>query len=128
MSIRFLALSEVVLINRDQVIRFGGLLGIRDTGLLDSAVHAPQASFSGMYLHADIFEMAAVYANGLIKNHPFLDGNKRTGLISALLFLELNGIVLSMTQDQFFQLAVDIATSKVSVDYVAKWFKGLMIN
>jgi death on curing protein len=88
----FLTLAEVVQIHHEQIEQYGGRAGVRDMGLLQSALAAPRASAGGAYAHRDLFAMAAAYAFHLVKNHPFVDGNKRTALVSALLFLELNGV------------------------------------
>jgi death-on-curing family protein len=82
-----LSLNEVVEIHRDVIERYGGSSGIRDMGLLQSAVAVPQASFGGEYLHTGLFEMAAAFLFHLVQNHPFLDGNKRTGAMAAFTFL-----------------------------------------
>ena len=87
----FLTLADVIRIHVDQIERYGGLAGIRDLGLLQSALAMPGASYGGEWLHRDLFEMAAAYAFHLSQNHPFVDGNKRTALASALVFLEPNG-------------------------------------
>jgi death-on-curing protein len=91
MSIAFLSLAEVLEIHQDQIARYGGELGTRDTNLLRSALAMPMASFGGDLLHADIFEMAAAYLFHLVQNHTFFDGNKRTAAAAAIVFLELNG-------------------------------------
>ena len=75
---QFLTLEDVLVIHEEQLNAFGGLDGIRDQGLLESAVMMPQASFGGEYLHSSIFEMASAYAFHIAENQPFLDGNKRT--------------------------------------------------
>ena len=75
----FLCLGEVVEIPRDQIERYGGSPGIRDLGLLQSALAMPAAGFGGRYLHTDLFEMSAAYLFHITQNHPFADGNKRTG-------------------------------------------------
>ena len=90
----FLTLAEVVEIHADQVDRYGGQDGVRDLGLLESALAQPEASFGGEWLHKDRYEMAAAYAYHLCQNHPFVDGNKRAALACALVFLELNGLSL----------------------------------
>lgn len=82
----FLSLEDVLLIHDEQLEAYGGIQGIRDKGLLESAVMTAQASFGGEYLHQDLFEMAAAYAFHIAENQPFLDGNKRTALVSALVF------------------------------------------
>ncbi len=76
----FLTLAEVIEIHVDQIKRYGGRQGIRDFGLLESALAQPEASFGGEWLHRDVYEMAAAYAYHICQNHPFIDGNKRTAL------------------------------------------------
>lgn len=90
----FLTLAEVIEVHVDQIRRYGGQTGVRDLGLLESALAQPEASFAGQWLHKDLYAMAAAYAYHLCQNHPFVDGNKRTALASALVFLELNGVSL----------------------------------
>ena len=87
----FLSLEDVLLIHDEQLESYGGIEGIRDKGLLESAVMTHQVSFGGEYLHQNLFEMAAAYASHIAKNQSFLDGNKPTALVSALVFLEING-------------------------------------
>ena len=88
----FLTLAEVVEIHSDQLKRYGGQAGVRDFGLLESALARPEASFAGEWLHKNLHEMAAAYAYHLCQSYPFIDGNKRTGLACALVFLELNDL------------------------------------
>jgi death-on-curing protein len=76
----FLTVEEVLVIHEDQIAAFGGTLGLRDHGSLESAVAVPQTSFGGEFLHRDVFEMSAAYAFHIAENQPFLDGNKRTAL------------------------------------------------
>ena len=83
----FLTVEDVLQIHDEQLSAYGGATGIRDQGLLESAVAMPQASFGGAYLHEDLPHMAAAYAFHIAQNQPFLDGNKRTGLVAALVFL-----------------------------------------
>jgi death on curing protein len=91
----FLDLDDVLLIHEEQLARYGGGAGIRDAGLLDSALGTPRATFGGDLVHEDLFAMAAAHAFHLAQNQPFVDGNKRTGLLAALVFLDLNGIVVT---------------------------------
>jgi death-on-curing protein len=88
---RFLTLAEVLEFHEDLVKSFGGNSGVRDLGLLESAVAMPQSGSAGVFFHPFPFEMAAAYAFHIAQNHPFVDGNKRTALAAALVFLELNG-------------------------------------
>ena len=88
----FLTVADVLMLHAEQVDLYGGEQGVRDLGLLESAVAQPQAGFGGEYLHADLFEMAAAYLFHIVQNHPFLDGNKRAGAVAALVFLDVNGV------------------------------------
>lgn len=105
----FLTLADVLKIHSKQLDAHGGIHGIRDEDLLESAVMTPQASFGGEYLHSDIFEMAAAYAFHIAENQPFLDGNKRTALVSALVFLDLNGFVIVDPDRKLYSMLIDIA-------------------
>jgi death-on-curing protein len=90
----FLEIEELLEIHPDQIARYGGASGLRDMGLLQSALAMPQAGSGGQYFHADVFEMAAAYLYHIAGNHPFVDGNKRVALAAALTFLALNGVAL----------------------------------
>jgi len=113
-DVLFLTLAEVIDIHSDQIRLYGGLPGIRDINLLSSAIAMPHASFHGEYLHNDIYEMAAAHAFHIGKNHPFVDGNKRTALVSALVFLELNGISISDSQGKLYDAMLDLLTGKLN--------------
>jgi len=105
----FLSFAEVLEIHRDQIERYGGKTGIRDLGLLQSALAMPAAGFGGRYLHGDLFEMAAAYLFHIVRNHPFVDGNKRTGAVAALVFLSLNGMEIEASEDIFEQTVRAVA-------------------
>lgn len=100
----FLGLDEVLEIHRDQIRRYGGKEGIRDLGLLQSALAMPRAGARGRYSHADLFEMAAAYLFHIVKDHPFVDGNKRVAAMSAFVFLALNGVTLRATNPAYERL------------------------
>jgi len=117
--IRFLGLDEVLAIHRDQVERYGGKEGVRDLGLLESAVAAPEATFDGEYLHGTLPEMAAAYLYHLAQNHPFLDGKKRVAAASMFLFLYVNDLELECTEDELVELTLGVASSKVTKAEVA---------
>lgn len=108
MSIVFLDVADGLEIHGLQIERFGGSPGLRDAGLLQSAVAQPQATFGDDYLHRDLSEMAA-YLFHLVGNHPFVDGNKRVGLASALVCLDLNGIVVCMHTEELYKLTMRVA-------------------
>ena len=107
--------QETVLRMHDTLIeRFGGTFGLRDTGLLASALAAPQASFGGQFLNTGLSEMAASYLVGLVQNHPFIDGNKRTAYAVMATFLRLNGLRLGMSQDAKFELVLGVAQGRLN--------------
>ena len=98
--------------------RFGGLQGIRDEGLLDSALNKPLHVFN--YGKPTVFELAASYALGIVKNHPFLDGNKRTGFVAAALFIEANGFSFQATEEEAVLETLALAAGeRAEADYAA---------
>lgn len=104
----FLSLGEVIEIHHDQIERYGGHPGIRDIGLLQSALAMPAAGFGGRFLHMDLFEMAAAYLFHIIQNHPFIDGNKRTGAVASLVFLSLNGVEIEADEEEFEKIVLAV--------------------
>jgi death on curing protein len=120
----FLTVDEVIEIHQDQIARFGGSAGIRDMGLLESAVHAPAASFGGQHVHADLFEMAAADLFHLVKNHAFVDGNKRVGAAAADIFLQLNGWDLENDEPAFSDLVLAVATGAADKKAVADFLRA----
>ncbi len=125
MPLRFLSMGEALLILQDQIRRYGGRYGVRDPELLSSALAMPQSSFAGKLLHADLFDQAAAYAFHICQNHPFVDGNKRTALVAALVFLDLNGIQLSDPDDKLYRLMLQVANGKRSKLPIATVFRSL---
>ncbi|MBT8340065.1 MAG: type II toxin-antitoxin system death-on-curing family toxin [Desulfatitalea sp.] len=105
----FLSLSEVLEIHQDQITRYGGAAGIRDIELLKSALGMPPATYGGQFLHTDIYEMTAAYLFHLVKNHPFIDGNKRVGAATALIFLYLNGFDFDAPEDDLADMVLAVA-------------------
>lgn len=121
----FLTLAEVLEIHKSQIEAHGGSHGIRDLGLLESALAVPQASFGGTYLHAAPFEMAAAYAFHIAENQPFVDGNKRTALATALVFLELNGVDLRDPKGRLYQAMMDVAARRLDKKGLAALLSAL---
>ena len=119
----FLELDEVLLIHLDQIRRYGGAAEIRDLGLLESAVAMPRAGSRGEYFHADLFEMAAAYLFHIARNHPFADGNKRTGAAAALVFLDLNGVRIRAPHAALVQVARKTAEGKMDKPAIARFFR-----
>lgn len=127
-NILFLSMEEIVLINKQYAILFGGMHGIRDFGLLDAAIKRPQASFNGAFLYDNIYSMAAVYAPGIIKNHPFIDGNKRTGMAASLIFLESNDYEVLLSNEDIYNIGIALATSEISYDILARIFEDNVLK
>jgi death-on-curing protein len=99
----------------------GGSSLLRDTGALESAIYHAYASFEGRDLYPSIEEKAARQAYGIIRNHPFLDGNKRTGLFVMLIFLEFNGVKLNFSQNELVKLGIGIADGCIDSGLIIKW-------
>jgi death-on-curing protein len=124
LSDTFLTVDEVLAIHADQIDRYGGSLGIRDRGLLESALAMPEATYSGEDLHSSSCEKAAAYLFHLVKNHPFVDGNKRAGLAASLAFLALNEVRISATDDELVELVLGVAESRRTKADVAVFFEA----
>ena len=119
MKLRFLGLEEVIALHSSQIERYGGSAGVRDLGLLESAVAAPEASFGGDYLHGTLPEMAAAYLFHLAQNHPFIDGNKRVAAAAMIMFVYLNDRDLACDEDELVALTLGVATGKTTKAEVA---------
>ena len=114
---------EVVLVLHEQSLaQFGGSAGVRDEGLLDSALGRPQYRFA--YGKPTLFDLAASYAFGLVKNHPFIDGNKRTGFIVAVTFLELNGLRFGASEVDATVRTLALAAGEMSETAHSAWLKS----
>ena len=121
----FLDLDDVLLIHEAQLIKFGGAVGVRDQGLLESAIATPQASYGGEFVHADLFSMAAAYAFHIAENQPFLDGNKRTGVLAAVVFLELNGYIVDEPPLRFHDAMIAVADRRLDKGGLAAMLRNL---
>lgn len=119
----FLSLQEVLDLQEHQIARYGGSMGVRDLGLLESALAQPQAQFGGEFLHEDIFMMAAAYLFHIVKNHPFVDGNKRAGLATTILFLNLNGLKLTADKDELTDLVLAVAQGQAGKEQIAAFLR-----
>ncbi len=119
----FLTLEEVLAIHENRIRKYGGSSGLRDLGLLQSALGNVEATFGGQFLNETLFEMAAAYLYSICRNHPFLDGNKRTALACALAFLRLNDTGINAAQDDLYNLVIGVAEGRVSKAAVAVFFE-----
>lgn len=123
MKLEFLELDEVLAIHAESIRRFGGATGLRDAALLESALAMPRATMFGELLHPTLHEQAAAYLFHLVKNHPFVDGNKRVGLGVALTFLGMNSIWVEATNDELVGLVLGIIEGSVSKSEAAVFFE-----
>jgi death on curing protein len=119
----YLTPEQVLFIHARLVSETGGSHGIRDLGLLESAVARPQATFDDQDLYPDLFTKSAALLESLMGNHPLVDGNKRTGITSAGIFLRMNGYRLTASDDQLEDFTLKCAQGLISLDQVAAWFK-----
>ncbi|NGX35099.1 MAG: Toxin Doc [Candidatus Anoxychlamydiales bacterium] len=122
MTIFLLTLREVLEIHKDEIQHYGGAFGVRDKELLISALAQPWASFSGQYLHKDLFEMGSAYLYHICQNHPFIDGNKRTALAVALMFFLMNGIEIKVDSGLLADMVFKIAKGRMKKKSIATWF------
>ena len=120
---KYLTEEQVLFIHSRLIDETGGVHGVRDLGLLQSAVSRPKATFGSEDLYPDIFHKAAALMESLIKNHPFIDGNKRTAITSAGIFLQRNGYILETAQRELEQFTLSVVTGKASFEDAVKWFR-----
>ncbi|MBC7226688.1 MAG: type II toxin-antitoxin system death-on-curing family toxin [Thermoflexales bacterium] len=121
--IRYLTVEEVIAIHEYAVREFGGSAGVASIARLESAIAAPRQTMFGEDLYPDLLSKAAILVYGLIKNHPFVDGNKRTGLFALFEFLERNGFTIVASDDDLYQFAIDIATSRLGKEQIEAWLR-----
>ena len=117
----FFEYEQVVKIQRSLIEKTGGMDGIRDAQLLDSALKTPFQTFGGNNLYPDILDKASQLCYSLIENHPFVDGNKRIGVHLMLLFLKLNNIEVNYSQQELVDFGLDIASGKISKNDIKGW-------
>jgi death on curing protein len=122
-DITFLSVDDVLLLHADTIDIDGGSQGVRDHGLLDAAVAMPRQQFNGEYLHADIPAMAAAYMFHIAQNHPFVDGNKRTAILSALAFLTVNEIEGLPDPKDLESITLRVAAGELGKDALIKWIR-----
>lgn len=120
---RYLYPKQILYLYQQIIERTGGKAGLRDQGLLESAAYRPQASFGGQDLYPDLFSKAAALGHSIIANHPFVDGNKRTGFETMRLMLRLNGYDLHASLHAKFNFVVSIAKGELSQQEIADWLK-----
>jgi len=124
----FVSKSMVLSIHARQIERFGGTPGVRDEGLLESALAQPQATFGGQFLHSTISEQAAAYLYHIAMNHPFIDGNKRSAFAVTDTFLRLNGGALNLTDDEVYDLVMRVARGTMTKEELTTELESCIVE
>ncbi len=119
----YLTAKQIMFIHSRLIKETGGSQGVHDLSALLSAVGRPQSSFEDLDLYTDLFSKAAALIDSLIRNHPFVDGNKRTGMVAGALFLRQNGYALKADNEELVSVALGVAQSQVGLDHIAAWLK-----
>ena len=123
MEIEFLTLEDVLALHEELIQRYGGTPGLRDAGLLEAALAMPQAGFGSQYFHEFPPEMAAAYLFHLVRNHAFIDGNKRVALACPILFLKTNRVSYSITEEEAVELTLEAASGNMDKGAVTAFFR-----
>ena len=116
-----LSKEQIIKQHKALIKQYGGIDGIRDIGLLESALATPFQTFDGVQIYPSIQAKASQLAYGIIKNHPFVDGNKRTGIHTMLLYLGINGVILDVTQQDLIDITILVADGSASRDDLLHW-------
>ena len=127
-EVQYPSVQDVIDIHEIMILRYGGSPGLRDAGLLESALASPRQTMFDQELYPDIAAKAAILLLGLLKNHPFVDGNKRTALVTTLRFLETNDCTLNATEDELFDFILNIITAKVNKDEATTWIRSRSVS
>ena len=106
------------------IINYGGSQGIRDQGLMESAIARPYQTFGGKDLYPTVLEKAAALAESIIINHPFIDGNKRTGLLAMLVILEIGNFKITASNDDTYNFTIEISTGEIKFEEIVLWLKN----
>ncbi|SMC88317.1 type II toxin-antitoxin system death-on-curing family toxin [Sporomusa malonica] len=120
---RTLSLSDIILLHRKLIDQTGGAHGVRDMGLLESALNRAHASFDGEDFYTTVESKIAAITYGLVNNHSFIDGNKRIGIAAMLLLLRINGYCLNYSQDELIWLGLGIAAGSLSETEIIQWIR-----
>ena len=123
MEIVFLTMEDVLALHEELIQHYGGSSGLRDAGLLEAALAMPQAGFGGQYFHEFPHEMGSAYLFHLVRNHAFIDGNKRVALACAILFFKINRIPYSITEEEAVELTYKSASGQMDKGAVTEFFR-----
>ncbi len=120
----WLEMDAVLALHDMQLATFGGPAGLHDAGLLESALHRPRNVLFDATVAPSLARLAAAYAFGLVENHPFVDGNKRTGLVVSFTFLKLNGQKMTASEEDTYQTFINLASGALSEEALADWISA----
>lgn len=120
----FLTAEQALFIHSRLIVETGGAHGLRDLELLQSAIARPQTTFDGREMYPSLFEKAAALLDSLVNNHPFVDGNKRTGIVCVGMFLRLNGRELSASQSNLEDFTMRVANSHLDIEQISQWLEN----
>ena len=121
---KILTVRQILILHETLLKKHGGSSGVRDLGMLESAVHRPFATFAGEDLYPDMFLKIGALIQSLVKNHPFVDGNKRTAYVSAFTVLKYNQVKITATQKEVIKLMISVANENLSVDEISSWLRS----
>jgi len=127
-EVRYLSPAEVLLIHDHAIREFGGSFGLMSSDRLEASIGALRQTMFGEELYPDLFSKAAILFCLLVKNHPFVDGNKRTAALALIEFLERNGYTLDATNDELYQFTIDVASPVLGKEVVEMWIRDKAIR
>jgi death-on-curing protein len=119
----YLSLTQLLRVHERQIRAFGGSLGLRDKGAAEAALARPQMTFGGEDLYPDLESKAAALMHSIVLNHPFIDGNKRAGVMAAELLLRINGVELIAGDDEMAEMTLAVARGEVTAEAVSIWLR-----
>ena len=120
---KILTLKQILILHEAMIKKHGGSLGLRDKGMFESAVFRPFATFAGSDLYSNIYLKCAAFVQSIVKNHPFIDGNKRTAYVGVFMMLKINKINLKVKKETAVKFMISVANENLSVDEIALWLK-----
>jgi death on curing protein len=125
--ILFVPQDVIIDLHDEQIRLYGGKSGILNPNALDAAIHMPQQTHDGQYLHSTIYEMAAAYAYYLVLDHAFVEGNKRTARMTMVTFLELNGLEITVSEDETVEVMMSIENKTMNKQQVTEWLENVTL-
>ena len=120
---KILTPEQILILHEELVNKYGGSSGIRDKGMFESAINRPFATFGGNDLYPDIYLKAGAFIQAVVKDHPFVDGNKRTAFAGAFVFLKINKIYLQVKKSEGVKFMINVANKNLSVEEISTWLK-----